>query len=106
MFCLICLLLKKLCVLLAVGFFLAGCMAQLSKEDQARLDAALKAADAAAISEKNAEDSAKYAARSAKAAAGSADRAEVAAKRAEAAAASAEDSAAKAAKAFEMGLRK
>jgi hypothetical protein len=91
--------LKRLCALLAVGLFLTGCMAQLSKEDQARLDAALKAADAAAAS-------ANSAAASAKSADASADRAEAAAKRAEAAAASAEDSAAKAAKAFEMGLRK
>ncbi len=91
--------LKKFGALLVVALMLSGCMAQLSKEDQAKLDAALKAADAASAS-------ASSAAASAKSADASADRAEAAAKRAEAAAAAAEDSAAKAAKAFEMGLRK
>ena len=89
----------KLVVVAIVGLFLGGCVAPLSKEDQAKLDAALKAADSAAAS-------AQSASASAQSASASADRAEAAAKRAEAAAASAEDSAAKAAKAFEMGLRK
>jgi len=91
--------LKKVLAFAVVCLFVAGCTAPLSKEDQAKLDAALKAADSAAAS-------AQAAASSADSAKSSADRAEAAAKRAEAAAASAEDSAAKAAKAFEMGLRK
>lgn len=81
------------------GLVLGGCAAKLSQEDQAKLDAALKASDQAAASAQQADASAKSAA-------ASADRAEAAAKRSEAAAARAEDSAAKAAKAFEMGLRK
>ena len=104
----------KLGTLLVLGFFLAGCTAHLSAEDQAKLDAALlKAADAATVSEQNAAESAKYAARTEEGAAKAADRAtaaalsaEAAAKRAEAAAIVAEDSAAKAVKAYEMGLRK
>jgi len=89
----------KIGAIALAGLLLGGCAAKLSQEDQAKLDAALKASDAAAASAKSADASAKSAA-------ASADRADAAAKRAEAAAASAEDSAAKAAKAFEMGLRK
>lgn len=106
----------KLIVAASLLLFAAGCATTpgaLSQEDQAKLDAALQAADAAAASAQQADASAKSAA-------GSADRAEAAAKRAEAAAknaamsadkaetaaASAQNSAAKAAKAFEMGLKK
>ncbi len=97
---------KNLGALLVIVLLLSGCMAQLSKEDKARLDAALKAADAASASASSAAASAKSADASADRAEAAAKRSEAAAKRAEAAAASAEDSAAKAAKAFEMGLRK
>jgi hypothetical protein len=103
----------KLTLWVIMAMFLGGCMAQMSQEDQARLDAALKAADSAAASAQSAETSAKSAASSEKSSASSAeraeaaaDRAESAAKRSEAAAASAQSSADKAAKAFEMGLRK
>lgn len=82
-----------------VGLFVGGCTASLSMDDQAKLDAALKAADSAAASAQSASASADRSEAAAK-------RSEAAAKRSEAAAASAEDSAAKAAKAFEMGLRK
>jgi len=99
--------------LATLGLLLGGCMAQLSQEDQAKLDTAFKAADSAASSAQRAETSAKSAADSANSSASSADqaeaaakRAESAAKRAEAAAASAQNSADKAAKAFEMGLHK
>ena len=86
-------------LLVLAAFGIGGCTATLSKEDQAKLDAALKASDQAAASAQQADAAAKQAA-------DSAARAEAAAKRSEAAAAQAEDSAAKAAKAFEMGLRK
>ncbi len=89
----------KLIVLALVGMLLGGCVAKLSLEDQAKLDAALQASDAAMTSAQKADSSAQKAA-------ASAATADAAAKRAEAAAASAQDSAAKAAKAFEMGLRK
>jgi peptidoglycan hydrolase CwlO-like protein len=102
-----------LALLATFGVLLGGCMAQMSQEDQAKLDAALKAADSAAASAQSAEAAAKRAADSANSSASSADqaeaaakRAESAAKRAETAAASAQSSADKAAKAFEMGLRK
>ena len=83
----------RIMVLVAfVAMLSSGCVAKLSQEDQAKLDAALKAADQATASAQQAD--------------ASADRAEAAAKRAESAAASAEDSAAKAAKALDRGLRK
>ena len=84
----------------AVSLVLFGCCATAPcPVDESRLDAAMKAAEQAAAS-------AQQAAASAQSAATSADRAEAAAKRSESAAAAAENSAAKAAKAFEMGLRK
>lgn len=89
----------KFIVLVMAGMLIGGCAAKLSQEDQAKLDAALKASDSAAASAQRADSSAKSAA-------ASADSAAASAKRAEAAAASAEDSATKSAKAFEMGLRK
>lgn len=84
----------------AVSMLLVGCCATAPcPMDNSKFDAAMKAAEQAAASAQKAEASAQKAA-------ASADRAESAAKRSEAAAAAAEDSAAKAAKAFEMGLRK
>jgi hypothetical protein len=84
---------KRECVELAAlsAPVLGDCTATLSQEDQAKLDAGLKAAGQAAASESQADASAMSASASGD--------------RAEAAAASVEDSAAKATKAFEMGLR-
>ena len=71
-------------LLATFGLLLGGCAAQLSQEDQAKLDAALKAADSAAASAQSAEAAAKRAADSANSSASSADQAEAAAEAPEA----------------------
>ncbi len=89
----------KLTVAALALLFAAGCVAPLSQEDQAKLNAALQAADSAAASAASADASADRAEAAAK-------HADAAAKSAAASAASAQNSAAKAAKAYEMTLQK